>query len=218
MNHTLTAVNELLRLPSPAPYPQALAHDGTNLWMGSRETQRIYGINPTRFTVFEELPAPGTPWGMTVTGNALRVVCGEPPDDNRFIRRYVMGHGFESNHRIPCPDDTGSYIAYGGDRLFLTQWYKQQILSLDDAGSVDRTVHVPHGICGIVCADEHCYLLTTDDEESNDYWITRIDLHSDDPKSEDLARVGFAARSLAWDGERFWTNHRDKHEIVAFAL
>lgn len=218
MNQHIAAVKELLRLPSPAPHPQGLAHDGTSLWLGSRETQRIYGINPTQWTVFEERVAPGTPWGMTVTGNALRVVCGEPPDDNRFIRRYMMGHGFETAHRIACPEDTGSYIGYDGDRLFLTQWYKQRILALDETGRVDRTIEIAHGICGIVFADAHCYLMTTDDEESDRYWITRVNLNSKNPESEDIAQIPFQARSLAWDGDRFWTNHRDQHEIVAFTL
>ena len=32
----------------------------------------------------------------------------------------------------------------------------------------------------------------------------------------DLARIPFAARALAYDGARFWTNHREANEIVAF--
>jgi len=37
------------------------------------------------------------------------------------------------------------------------------------------------------------------------------------PKIEDLARIPFQARALAWDGKRFWTNHRERHQIVSFA-
>ena len=33
---------------------------------------------------------------------------------------------------------------------------------------------------------------------------------------EELARVPFAARALAYDGSRFWTNHREANQIVAF--
>ena len=34
---------------------------------------------------------------------------------------------------------------------------------------------------------------------------------------EDIARVSFAARSIAFDGDRFWTSHREADQIVAFA-
>jgi len=49
------------------------------------------------------------------------------------------------------------------------------------------------------------------------YYLTRIDARGGTPVIEDIARVPFAARSLAFDGERFWTSHREAHEIVAFA-
>jgi len=51
-------IEELQRLASPAPKPQSLAWDGSRLWMGSRETKRIYGINPAKWTVVWESAAP----------------------------------------------------------------------------------------------------------------------------------------------------------------
>src|ERR1700680_1048775 len=84
-------VEELLRLPSPAPRPQSLAFDGETLWMGSLETQRLYAIDPQRWTVREEVQAPGLPYGMTVIGDELRVLCGETADDHRIIRRLIPG-------------------------------------------------------------------------------------------------------------------------------
>jgi hypothetical protein len=62
------------------------------------------------------------------------------------------------------------------------------------------------------------YLITTDDEASDEYWLTRVDAHGEWPQSVNLARVPFAARALAFDGVRFWTNHRESDEIVAFAM
>src|SRR5271155_551600 len=107
-----TSAKDLLRLPSPAPAPQALACNGPQLWMGSWETQRLYGIDREHFTVFEELNAPGKPVGMVNVGDELRVVVSENGDeDNRYIRRFVPGHGFKSHDRLPCPDDTGSFLA-----------------------------------------------------------------------------------------------------------
>src|SRR5215469_16834486 len=126
----LTTIEEVLRLPSPAPAPQALACDGDHLWLGSWETQRIYGIDRTHFTVFEEMNAPGKPVGMVSTGDELRVVVSEG-DDNRFIRRYVPGHGFKSNDKLACPEDTGSFLAFDGECLWLSQRHNHRVLELD---------------------------------------------------------------------------------------
>jgi hypothetical protein len=99
-------IEELQRLDSPAPKPQSLAWDGSTLWMGSRETKRIYGINPSTWTVHWESAAPGTPWGMAAVENELRVICGETADDNRIIRRCIPGRGFDGKFGIPCTSCT----------------------------------------------------------------------------------------------------------------
>jgi hypothetical protein len=147
----------------------------------------------------------------------LRVLCGESDEDHRIVRRFVPGHGFRSHDAIGCPDDTGSQLAYDGDRLYVSQWYKQRILSLDERGTVGSIVDLPHGICGLVVVEGCFYAVTTDDETSDDYWLTRVDARDGTVKVDDVARIGFKARALAFDGERFWTNHREAHEIVAFA-
>lgn len=119
-------VEELLRLPSPAPRPQSLAFDGETLWMGSLETERLYAIDRLRWTVREEAQAPGKPYGMTVTGDELRVLCGETAEDHRIIRKFIPGHGFRSHDAIACPDDTGSQLGFDGDRLYVSQWYNKR--------------------------------------------------------------------------------------------
>jgi hypothetical protein len=213
----LPDITELQRLPSPAPLPQSLAFDGQTLWMGSRETCRMYAIDPRRWTARDEGEAPGTPWGLTVAGDELRAVCGETSDDHRFVRRFIPGRGWTSRGKFACPDDTGSYLGFDGERLYLTQWYRKQIISLDEAGNVGSTIAVPHQICGCVIVEGRFFLVTTDDENTSDYWVTRVDARGPTPVFTDLVRIGFAARSLAFDGERFWTNHRERNEIVAFA-
>jgi len=214
---TIADVTELQRLPSPAPLPQSLGFDGETLWMGSRETRRMYAIDAQTWNARDEGEAPGTPWGLTIVGDELRVICGEGSDDNRFMRRFIPGRGWPSSGRLPCPDDTGSYLGFDGDRLYITQWYNRRILSVDDAGDIGTTINVPHGICGCVVVEGRFYLATTDDEESENYWLTRVDARGPSPVIDDIARIPFAARSLAFDGERFWTNHRERNEIVAFA-
>src|SRR5271165_3622235 len=169
-------IEEIKRLDSPAPKPTSLAWDGTILWMGSRQTKRIYGINPATWAVVWETAAPGTPYGIASMEIELRVVCGETAGDNRFIRRCIPMHGFDTKFAIPCPDDTGSQLGYDGRRLHLSQWYPRKVLALGADGQVERVISVPHGICGQVFV-----------------------------------------RGLAFDGERFWTNHREQNQIVSFA-
>jgi hypothetical protein len=211
-------VNETMRLPSPAPRPQSIAFDGEKLWMGSIETSRLYAIDPHHWTVSEEDRAPGKPWGITVVGDELRVICGQGDDDSRVIRRFVPGHGFKDSDAIGCPDDTGSQLSYDGVRLYVSQWYNKRILGIDERGSVVRTIDTPRGICGQCYSDGAFYVLNTDDEDSTDYFLTRVSVNGGAPAYEDLARVPFAARALANDGTRFWTNHRENNQIVAFTI
>lgn len=208
-------VKESLRLPSPAPRPQSLAFDGEKLWMGSIETSRLYALRPNQWTVIEEEQAPGKPWGMTVVGDELRVIIGEGDEDDRIIRRFVPGHGFKKHDALPCPEYTGSQLSYDGSWLYLSQWYYKRILGLDDFGKIMRAIDLPRGICGQCYVDGTFFVLTTDDEESKDYYLGKI---TQDGKGsyEDLARVPFAARALAFDGSRFWTNHREANQVVAF--
>jgi len=210
-------IQELLRLASPAPKPQSLAWDGSTLWMGSRETRRIYGIDPATWTVRWETAAPGTPWGMTAIGKELRVLCGETADDNRIIRRCIAGQGFDRQFGIPCPDDAGSQLGYDGQQLHVSQWHPQKVLALGAGGKVERAISVPHGICGQVFVDGFIFLVTNDVEESTDYWLTRVDPRLATPEIDDLVRIPFAARALAFDGTQFWTNHREQNQIVSFA-
>ena len=220
MEQTMKTVTEVLRLPSPAPRPQSLAFDGETLWMGSLETCRLYAIDPVHWTVREEAEAPGKPYGITVMGDELRVLLSEGDDDTRIIRRFIPGHGFKKDGAIACPDDSGSQLGYDGDRLYVSQWYNKRVISLDADGNTGTIVTSPHGICGQVIVNGTFYLMGTDDEDNGDYFVTRIDAREGDEKIEDVGTVKFPARALAYDSahNRFWTNHREAHEIVAFTI
>jgi hypothetical protein len=209
-------ISETMRLPSPAPHPQSIALDGDKLWMGSIDTNRIYALDAHQWTIVEEDKAPGKPWGMTVVGDELRVICGEGSDDSRIIRRFIPGHGFKEQDAVPCPGDTGSHLSYDGVRLYVSQWYNKKILGIDERGNVVRTIDLPRGVCGQCFSDGSFYVITTDDEDSDQYFLGKVD--AEGTNFRDLARVPFAARGLASDGNRFWTNHRERNEIVAITI
>jgi hypothetical protein len=215
INEALAPIDELVRLPSPCPEPQALACDGTDLWVGSVETARLYGLRSATGAVFEEAAAPGEPIGMVLTGDAMRVVCSEQ-DDSRFIRRYVIGHGFKSE-AIACADDTGSFLAWDGDHLFLSQRSLHRILKLSPTGDVLATYDVGRQITGMCFIEGRFFLITTDSRESDDYRLVRFDARNEGNALVELASIPFRGRSLAWDGTRFWTNHRSQNTIVAFS-
>ncbi len=219
MNQTLSMIEELVRIPAPCPSPMGLACDGPDLWIASFETNRIYGLNAQQGRVFEEAAAPGRPYGLTVTGDALRVVVGDAVDggkDDRFIRRYIMGKDFKTE-AIPCPDHTGSFLGYDGDRLYLSQRDNKVILELDDTGRVLRTIPVPRQITGMVIVAGKFYLVTTESRTVDDYRLLCLDARKEQPEVVELASIPFGARSLGFDGTKFWTNCRAENTIVAFA-
>ena len=207
---------ERKRLPSPIPKPQSLVCDGNRLWVGSRQTHDIVAIDVADWKVVWRTRAPGTPYGMTLVNGELRVICGETAEDNRIIRRCVPLQGFDAHWAMPCPDDTGSQLGFDGRTLHVSQWYPRKVIALTADGKAERVLTAPHGICGQVFVNGALYLMTTDDEETTDYWLTRVDPTGATPTCEDIAQVPFAARALAFDGTRFWTNHREQNEIVCF--
>lgn len=207
---------ELRRLRAPAPAPQAIAHDGSRLWIGSRDTRRLYAIDTANWTARDEGVAPGIPWGMTFAGDDARVLLGEDPGDMRFVHRFVPGRGFRSEGRFAAPDGSGSHLSYDGDRLYISQWYAQQIVAVDEGGTPGSVVTVPHQIVGHTIVAGVFYCLTTDDEDTIDYWLTRVDARSGSAVSQDILRIPFHARGLAFDGKSFWTNHREADETVCF--
>ena len=214
----LPPIKELRRLPAPTVTPQALAWHGGALWIGSREGRRLYGVNPQTWTVFEEAATPGIPWGAVSTGEFLCFVSGEGADDDRYLRRYEPGRGFDESYRIALPDFTGSYVSHDGHHLFVSQWYKHRVLQLDADGSVLRTIDIGAEICGHTFADGLLYVLRGTEQNGEDWHLGRLDPREEIPRVEEIARVPFTCRSLAWDGERFWTNHRAANETVSFVV
>lgn len=210
-------VIEHARHTSPAPTPQALAWHGGDLWIGSRDLRRIYRMNTENWTVAEEIDPPGIPWAAVSIGDAIRFTLGEGPDDDRYIRTYTPVRGF-SDERIECPDFTGSYLSFDGSHLYLSQWYKHRILQLDAGGSITRSIDVGEEISGHCFADGSLYVVRGHEAPSEEWKIARVDLTGPEPAVQDIARIPYASRSLAFDGKRFWSNHRPGGEVICFDL
>ena len=212
---TSMQMQERLRLPSPAPQPQALAADGERLWLGSWETGRLYGIDPQQGTITEEHSCPGRPVSAVAIGGELRMVCSEE-DDSRFIRRFIPGHGFKEHERVQCPDDTGSFLAFDGSALWLSQRTNKRVLHLDaNYTTVRRIVDIGTEIIGVVWVAGVLYLSTWWGARSGGCKLMRW---SDGETAGVIADVPFAAISLTHDGRSFWTNAFKNNEIVSFIL
>jgi hypothetical protein len=89
---------------------------------------------------------------------------------------------------------------------------------LDPAGEILRSIEVGAEICGHVFVNDWIYLLRGTEQNGESWSIARLDPREDIPEVEDLARMSFPCRSLTFDGERFWSNHRSADAIVAFSL
>ena len=215
---TQAQVIEKHRLPSPATTPQALTWDSRNktLWMGSRDLRRIYAIDRKSGTVLEEQEAPGIPWAAVAVNGELRFTIGEGTDDDRYIYRYTSESGFSK--MFACPDFTGSYLSFDGRNLYMSQWYKKRVLKFDDQGNIIHEIDVGAEICGHAFADGSLYVLRGQEKPNEDWRIARVNLQEERPAAEDIAVVPFASRSLTFDGELFWSNHRAKDTIISFAL
>jgi hypothetical protein len=214
----LPTINEIARQVSPATTPQALAWCDGQLWFGSRDLRRIYRMDPKSWTVLDDVEAPGIPWAAVSVGDALWFTFGEGADDDRYLRRYTPGQGFVDGFRIPCPDFTGSYLSYDGRNLYLSQWYKHRVLQLDSPGNIVREIAVGAEISGHAFVDGLIHVLCGTEQNGGDWRLARLDPREATPKIEELAQVPFQCRSLTWDGERFWTNHREADRIVCFAM
>jgi hypothetical protein len=188
------------------------------LWMGSRDLRRIYAIDPEKWTMIEEREAPGIPWAAVARNGTLRFTIGEGPDDDRYIRQFNSESGFSETDRIACPEFTGSYLSNDGEHLYLSQWYKHRILKLDASGNIIRIVDIGAEISGHMFVDRLMYVLRGTEQNGESWTIARLDPREQTPHVKDIAVVGFACRSLTFDGERFWSNHRAANEIVSFRL
>ncbi len=234
----LPTIEELKRVQSPAVTPQALAWDGQQFWLSSRDLGTLYRVDRENCKIADEVDPPGVVWAAVATNGAVHVTIGKGTNDDRFVYRYDSKDGFTK--LFACPDLAGSYLSYDGENLYLSQWYEQRILKLDKKGNIIHKIDVGGEICGHVFANGALFVLrgtenvprpqyaggpptperfkTGAKEGEEQWWISRLDLREKTPEVKDLAKITFAARSLTFDGKNFWSNHRAANEIVSFSL
>ena len=154
-----------------------------------------------------------------VAGDELRFVVSENGDeDNRFIRRYVPGHGFKTHDALACPDDTGSFLAYDGANLWLSQRHAKRVHRLDLAGRPLRTIDVGHEIIGLAWVNERIYCSLWLGSKTGRCRIGYLDPSQATPELHVVATSPFVGVSLAREGAHFWTNDFKANEIVAFEI
>ena len=240
------SIIEKRRLKSPTVTPQALAWDGKQLWISSRDLGFFYKVraglaangNVEELQIVEEIDPPGVIWAAVATNGDMHVTIGKGTEDNRYVYRYAAKDGFTK--LFACPDFTGSYLSSDGENLYLSQWYEQRILKMDSKGKIEGAIEIGAEICGHVFANGALYVLrgtenvprppyaggkpTAEQFKSGakqgeeQWWISRVNLRNKAPEVVDVARVPFAARSLTFDGKDFWSNHRAANETVCFSI
>lgn len=215
-NLKLPRINERKRFPSPAVTPQALAWDGKQLWMSSRDAGRLYKIDIDQWKAVDEIDPPGIVWAAVATNGAMHFTIGKGLNDDRYVYRYNADSGFTK--RFACPDLTGSYLSFDGENLYLSQWYEKRILKYDKKGNIVRQIDVGAEICGHTFVDGVIYVLRGVERPNEDWRIARLDPREETPEVKDLAVLPFASRSLTFDGENFWSNHRAANETICFSV
>ncbi len=213
----MQTTQELNRFPSPATRPHPLAYRDGLLWMGSWDTDRIYTIDPQTQSVRNEIEAPGRPYGTTVYGDELRAVIAHGEEEDRYLYRLLPDRGFDLSSKTPCPDLTGSYIAAKGTTIYLGQMGFRRILELNAEGTIEREIALPTRCAGFGFGPDGFYM-TSADEEFENLVFGRFDIGSREPQFESIRPLPEEARSLAYDGTRWWTSLRDANEIASFTV
>ena len=190
--------------------------------MSSRDLGTLYEIDAGTWKIVREIDPPGIVWAAVSAGNGeMCFTIGKGLNDDRYIYRYAPNECFTK--LFSCPDFTGSYLSFDGKHLYMSQWYKERILKFDDYGNILHEIDVGAEICGHTFVDGMIYVLRgrenkNDPNKSEEWRIARLDPKKENPQVEDLAAVPFAARSLTFDGEYFWSNHRAANETISFSL
>ena len=183
--------------------------------MGSWDTERLYVLDPATLQARKEIEAPGRPYGIVAIGDELRVVIAHGEEDDRYFYRVRDG-AFDLASKTPCPDLTGSFMTACDSTIYLGQMHYRRILEMDAHYTVRREIALPTRCAGFAFGpDGRFYMISTDDEFENLQFGT-LDVTQNEPQFEPIRPLPDEARSLAFDGARWWTCLRDANEIASF--
>lgn len=189
------------------------------MWVTSAANGRLYAIDPRTWSVEHEFIPPFEALGVTYTGSDFRLVLApaiDEPDlerDHRFVYSFSPAGGFAE--RFVCPDNSGSFLAYADGTLYLSQAWDKKLIELDERGAAVREVQLERRPVGMTIVDGAFYLVTVN-EEWVDGRFERLALNGDPSSLEALRALPFKPRSVAFDGERFWTADRNNDGLVSF--
>ncbi|HEY9180103.1 MAG TPA: hypothetical protein VIO32_05250 [Candidatus Baltobacteraceae bacterium] len=219
MQQTTRQIHEVQRRPAPAGRCQPLALFDGLLWTGSWETDRIYGIDPNTWSVVQEVPAPGKPYGIAALSDALHVVVSDGgEEDDRYLYRFVPLEGFIAESKTPCPQMTGSHLTSDGKRLYLGQAHERRIVALDAAyGIADAfALSTRTGGFGFGPGGELYFIAA--DEDFDNLTFGTLQLKAGDSAFQAIAPIDAGFRALAFDGSVWYTSDRENGEIVTFRV
>lgn len=191
------------------------------MWLTSAANGRLYALDPKTWNVRHEFVPPYESLGVTYSGSDFRLVLAPTiaePDlerDWRYIYSFAPGTGF--TECFPCPDFSGSFLAYANKTLYLSQAWDKKLIELDAGGAAVREVQLERRPVGMTIVHGAFYLATVD-EDWSDGQLQRLGVNEAASSIETLLSFPFKPRSVAYDGARFWTADRNNHAIVSFRL
>jgi outer membrane protein assembly factor BamB len=214
-------MTRLIRYPLPLRGPQGLAWDGESMWLTSAADGRLYAFDPKTWNIRHQFVPPHEALGITYTGSAFRVILApaiNEPDlerDRRYVYSFTPDAGFTAC--FPCPDFSGSFLAYANGTLYLSQAWDKKLIALNEVGAPVREVRLERRPVGMTIVDGAFYLATVDQDWAEGQ-LQRLGVDAPAPSIETLQAFPFKPRSVAYDGERFWVADRKNHAIVSFTL
>ena len=183
--------------------------------MGAWDTDRIYLIDPQTWNVRSEIEAPGRPYGITAYGDELRAVIAHGEEEDRYVYR-LLPDGFDLSSKTPCPDLTGSHIAAQGSTIYLGQMGFRRILAMKPDWTIEREIALPTRCGGFGFGPDGRFYMISADEEFENHAFGAPDVRIENPAFESIRPLPEEARSLAYDGTRWWTSLREANEIASF--
>ncbi|HLJ84102.1 MAG TPA: hypothetical protein VKT51_08030, partial [Candidatus Eremiobacteraceae bacterium] len=161
-------MSELTRHVSPVQGAQGLAWDGAAMWLTSAANGRLYAIDPQTWSIQREFVPPSDSLGITYTGSGFRLILApaiDEPDlerDHRYVYKFSPDAGFAEC--FVCPDNSGSFLAYANETLYLSQAWDKKLIELDNHGAAVREVRLERRPVGMTILDGAFYLVTVDND------------------------------------------------------